>query len=516
MRSPLLLCVVLLSAAPALSRAAAQDAAAALTLLHLADGGTLWGEIVTHDPSALSFRRLDNGGLVKLPWSLLDGAQSEALRETYGYVDHTQEELLIEADRLVLDDGSEVIGKIVARTETALLVKTATLVVPVPKARLRGSAGTLQVPALEVYTREELYQQERANLVLDSAASHYELARHCERILDFARALEHYNEAQALDARFKADELPGLIARARLRAENQAQLDYLYQVDLLRARRRFDEAQKLADAFAALYPQSALLADVEKKKKQIAKARDQALREEVVSLYHFHFGRVVELRVRDPQFAFEAALEYATDKLAEDLENAVLADLKRRVTTAVEIDDLRKFWAERKNPPAHKASYGVGTWLLGDDEARKGLVDEAPKDVQSEKDAERAKLEDKIKRYLANQAMVKKAKLDSDEEGAPAEFWSNWNVAGKKQWLMAFAVERTKLFQVSRVLFSNCPECGGKGVREILNTGSARSNTGQGGGRGGNAGGGVNSASISLIDCPTCHRVGIRRRVSYR
>jgi hypothetical protein len=121
------------------ARAAAQDTPVPV-MLHLSDGGTLWGEIVEHDPATLSFRRLDNGGLVKLPWSILDAAQSDTLRETYGYVDHTQEELTIEADRLVLDDGTEVVGKIVARTEAALLVKTATAVVPVPKLRLRGTA----------------------------------------------------------------------------------------------------------------------------------------------------------------------------------------------------------------------------------------------------------------------------------------------------------------------------------------------------------------------------------------
>ncbi|MCK6447997.1 MAG: hypothetical protein L6Q99_16510 [Planctomycetes bacterium] len=513
MRTVLGAFVLVFASASAFAR---QEAPSAM-LLCLADGGTLWGEIVSHDPATLSFRRLDNGGVVKLPWSVLDTAQAETLRETYGYVDHSQDELVIEADRLVLDDGSEVIGRIVGRTDSSLLVKTATLVVPVPKARLRGSAGTTQVPALEVYTREELYQQERANLAVDSAASHYELARFCERILDYAHAAEHYAEARALDRQFKADELPGLVSRAKLRAENQAQLDYLYQIDLLRARKRFDEAQKLADAFAGLYPQSTFAPDIEKKKKQITKAREQALRDEVVASYHFHLGRVVEAKVRKVEFSLEAALEYATDKLAEELENAVVADLKKRVSKDVELDEVRKLWSERKNAGVQKASYGIGTWLLGEDEARKGLEEvDQPKDPATEKDAARQKLEEKIKRYLANQAMVKKAKVDADEEGAPAKFWETYSIASRKQWLMAYFVEHTKVFEVSRVLFSNCPECGGKGVREVLNTGSARTLPNQGGGRGGNQNGAGNGGTVTLVDCPECHRVGVRRRVSYR
>jgi endogenous inhibitor of DNA gyrase (YacG/DUF329 family) len=50
--------------------------------------------------------------------------------------------------------------------------------------------------------------------------------------------------------------------------------------------------------------------------------------------------------------------------------------------------------------------------------------------------------------------------------------------------------------------FRNCPECGGKGVREIINTGSARSNS--------------RGAQTQIIACPTCHHVGIWRRISFR
>src|SRR6185295_5531830 len=110
-----------------------------------------------------------------------------------------------------------------------------------------------------------------------------------------------YQKAADLDPNFKRDEVKQLIARAKVKAANQAQLDYLFKIDLLRARRKFDEADKAADAFATLYPSSSLQPDCDKKKKQIAKARDQALRADVVSLWNFHAGRLAEKAVRDPK-----------------------------------------------------------------------------------------------------------------------------------------------------------------------------------------------------------------------
>src|SRR6185295_9337150 len=159
--------------------------------------------------------------------------------------------------------------------------------------------------------------------------------------------------------------------------------------------------------------------DCDKKKKQIAKARDQALRADVVSLWNFHAGRLAEKAVRDPKGTLEQAIQYAGEKMSDDVLTAVTQDLQRRVSKTVEAEQVRKLWNERKNAPSQKATYGIGTWLLGDD-ARKEL-DQAPKNAekkpeQTEKDAERAKLEEKIKRYFQNQAMIKKTKADADKE----------------------------------------------------------------------------------------------------
>ena len=53
----------------------------------------------------------------------------------------------------------------------------------------------------------------------------------------------------------------------------------------------------------------------------------------------------------------------------------------------------------------------------------------------------------------------------------------------------------------------NCRECGGSGVREVIYTGGGTSARNQEGGRG---------PRSQKIACPTCHHIGIVRRVTFR
>src|SRR5262245_43746309 len=74
-------------------------------MLRMRDGGILWGSYEAHDPTGISFRRLDNGGLVRLPYGLLDAAVARELQLAWGYADLSGEELLIDAERIPLVDG---------------------------------------------------------------------------------------------------------------------------------------------------------------------------------------------------------------------------------------------------------------------------------------------------------------------------------------------------------------------------------------------------------------------------
>ena len=250
-------------------------AAAPATMLRLRDGTIQWGSIQSHDPEGIVFERLDTGGRVRLPWTFLHPEEERELRTRFGYVDLSGEEILVEADHIVTVEGAEIVGIIVDRSGDFLLVKTASSTLQVPKNRLSGVPAVVQVPASEVYTRAELYAQGLANHDTSTAEGQFEIARWCERILDYAHAVEHYKKAAALDASFRMDDVRASLERATLKAQRQDQVDYIQEVDALVGRRRYDDAIARAQAFKERFPDSPLQAEAKRSYDRAVKARDK-------------------------------------------------------------------------------------------------------------------------------------------------------------------------------------------------------------------------------------------------
>ena len=245
---------------------AAQEGAQApaVVMLKLRDGSLAWGRIEEHDPEQLTFRRMDNGGLARVPWSLLDPGQERELRTRFGYVELEGEEIYTEAARIVMVDGQERIALILGRTETSLIVKDALTQLELPLNRVRTVQADLRVPARDIFTRAELYNQELGRTDLLDPAAHYELGKFCERILEFNYAFAHSALAATLDPTFKPDELAAAQERALLKAGQQVQLDALDEADRLRRRRAYDQARALLANIQATFVGSTLQADRKK------------------------------------------------------------------------------------------------------------------------------------------------------------------------------------------------------------------------------------------------------------
>ncbi len=498
---------------PSVQEPAAVDAPG--TLLRLRSGGIAFGQVVAHDPDGIRFRMLETGGEVPLPWSVIDPLEADELRLRFGYAASEAEELMLEAERLELANGAELVGRIVSRNETHLWVKRAEGTVPIPLTQVRGAITRVQAPALDLFTREELYQQKAAELQALLAAegragaqAHDELARYAERLFDYAHALEHYQRAAERDPTFDAARLGADIARAESKAALQQQVDHLAEIDLARARKRYDKAIELLAQFRTLYPKSPLLADLAKLQDRVAKSQERDLRAEVLTRWHAWTVRLAREAAR--KTSFEEVQGYLDEKMGEDLAQKV-RDEVQSIAPGIEVDQVRRLWSERKGGKFRTATYGLGTWLLG--EAARAELDQtkdAPpatseKGTQSEA---RKKLEERIGRYLENQRLTRdKAQAEGGDDD-PQVFWESWNWAGRSQWVLSYFAEKSGEFRDLQARFSNCRECGGTGARDMLFTGNAGSadqnNTGQG------------KAGEVLVACPACHTIGIVRRIRYR
>ncbi|MEE8469202.1 MAG: hypothetical protein V3T22_12150, partial [Planctomycetota bacterium] len=299
--------------------------------------------------------------------------------------------------------------------------------------------------------------------------------------------------------------------RAREKAAQQAQIDYLRDVDLFRKRGQFDQGLALLEAFPETFPDSPLTANAVRQGARLLEARDAAIRELVRRRWNHHMRR--RIRARAGKLDYVAAVAYAQEELSEEIQALVLADVQRQISTDVMPGDILAFWALRRKSRYDLASYGIGTWLLGEDKALAGTGDGVePAAPKSAKDQERDKLEEKIKRFLKNQQSARRARRSAEQEDEFQAFWVTFTLDARSQWIRAFYVEFGGDFELDdHPRLSNCRTCGGRGVLEVVRVGGA---PGSGGAT--RQGGVTTNAPSQLESCPTCRGIGRVRRVRYR
>lgn len=489
---------------------------AEVIMLRLRNGEIRWGAIIDHDPDGFRFGLLAHGGTVELGWERLDPSQELALRQSFNYVDVSTEELMVDVETLLLIDGKELTGVILSRDGDHFVLKHEGSLQMIPKKRVQNTIKGHRLPALDVYTREELYSMYSAKTDIEDPDAQLELAQLCEQILDFDHAVEHYEAVITLDVDTDRQDVELALERAVLKAGQQAQIDYLRSMDLLRKRHKFDEALAQAEAFSEIFPGSPLIIDALKARDRILVARDATIRDLVRREWLDHTRRVA--RVAAKQLNYEAAVAYCEEGYSEAVLAAVTADVHRRVSEEVEEDDVMAYWATRKKVRFYNATYGTGTWLLGEERALASTGDQSASQNKpvNERDSQRQALEEKIQKFLKNQSSARRRRSSSDQADDYAAGWASMSVDDKSLWIRAYYVEFSGDFELrDHPHLRNCPSCGGRGVHEIINAGATISAPKSGrGGRGGSKA--APGSGVQLIACSTCHGIGRSRRVYYR
>lgn len=471
-----------------------------VVMLKLRDGSLAWGRIEEHDPDRIAFRRMDNGGLARVPWGLLDPGQERELRQRFGYVDLEGEEIYTEAARIVMVDGQERIALILGRTETSLIVKDALTQLELPLNRIRTVQADLRVPARDIFTRSELYNQELGRTDLTDPAANYELGKFCERILEFQYAFAHYTLAATLDPGFKPDELAAAKERALLKAGQQVQLDALDEADRLRRRRAYDQARALLADFQASFVGSPLQADRKKLEDRVEKDRLALLRDQVRRRWLARMERVADQTARK---GYAEVLAFLEEGFSQAVVQGVAQDL-RPYKAALTLDEVRQLWVERPRGRWRPASYGGATWLLGEDAALKGSQPEAQQaQPRTALERERAELAERLRRFLQNQEAARRtATLASGEEVDQEGFWRSLSSAARRNWIIAHYAENSGDLEVRPAPeLAPCPGCAGTGTREQIHTGGTGAN---------------NQAGVRKVVCETCQGIGVQRRIRYR
>jgi hypothetical protein len=441
---------------------------------------------------------------------MIEPGQSSELQTRFGYVDIVAEEILIDAERLVLTSGATIEGVIVSREGNMFTVKTEGNLQELPKSRVATIEQGLRIPALDVYSVDELYNQYAALASPTDPASQWELAETCERLYAFGRAAEHYAKVAELDPAFRAAELANILPRARQKALQQEQLDYLRESDRLRKRGQWDKALERLLAFEELYPNSALVTDALKQKSRLEQARDVFALDYVKRRWFYWMKRLTRELATENNFT--AARAYADEQLSEDIQKAVLADVQQKIRKDAQLEGIKQVFAARRKVRYDATTYSNGTWLIGAEAAQRGANDDPNQAAApvSEADAARAAYAEKIAQFVKNQKIASRGRQAQDQEDLAQRFWESFSSIDRSMWLLAYYAENAGDLELRpRPTLRPCNTCAGKGAIEILLTG--------GGSVPDQSSGGNNSASNrQLQTCPTCQGVQVVRGVHYR
>jgi hypothetical protein len=475
-------------------------------MLRFPDGNVRIGYLASHDAAGIRFRSARHGGVVFLPWERLQEEQSLALRTELGYVQVEEEELLIPVERLVLVNGQEIVGVILSKEGENFLMKVNGNTQVVPKNRVVSVTGGEVAPALDVYKTEELYAQGLANLKQTDALSHLELAEYCERILDFPHAIVHYTAAIALrEGTEETGPWQLALEHASRKALQADQLDRLREIDRLRRRSLFPQAMEQVVAFRQAFPDSPLIQDLNKSEALVVRTKERVLGERIQARWFYRTTQMIRAAARQKDQTMESLTALMDGDWTERLRAAVADDV-RNLEPEITPDEVAQYWAKRRKGRFHVATYGDGSWLLGEDRVGAGLEKSERKQTEKPSTTDsspESAFQERVQRFLENQRRAARASFSGsrDQVEEREATWNQMSLDAQAMWLLAYYVEFSGEFEVRPAVAHMCRTCGGNGALETVEVGVTRSQATSGG---------------RLSRCGTCHGVGIVRRVRFR
>lgn len=492
----------------------------------LRDGEILVGEITEHTEDGLEVKRLDNGGIVKLRWGQLAPPIENSLREKFGYRHDAIEEVSVEVDEITLLDGSKRVGRILSSDSKGLTLKEKASTLTYERSMLLGAPQKTRVPALDVFTKDELYAEALSAYDLGTARGHIDLMRYLESIRDFDRALRHIEEAKKLDSSGQfTKELTSSGARLAEKKVRQDEIDHLAEIEIQRNRKQWDKAIALCDEFATKFPkaEAKTKADVEKRKTNITDSKRVDYTRRVSEAVHDWCDRLIRNKSLDRKTPYGAAVAYLSSQLKKELFATVATKLQPQSKEFTE-PLVAQLWSERTKdkrtqPRPREVSYGTGSFILGKAKAKEGLDNllDPTAGAGPKKSKEEAEAEAKLKKFLERQGGGGGAAGGGQQKQATPEGWyERASEFERRQFLKAKFVEESGEFDVVARLGVPCSNCGGKGAIETISTGAQQPSVNVGGGGRGGGGQQAPTSGTVTVECPLCHGVQVERKLRFR
>lgn len=440
--------------------------------LQLADGRVLLANVEDADGDGLRVRRLDNGGLLELRWGHLSVASATNWKRKLNLIGDAQDELVVRADEVLYRSSGRaqsIIGRITDASGDPLIVQAKGVPYRIARRDLQG-VRKVEVPAIQVYTKEEFYDEAfNRHQPGEQANKHMLLAEDLIKFRDYDRAAIHLDKAKELDNASDKARVDVLIDRLKRFKEAAKELGMLEQIQIARSRggmQNFKKGREWIARFEKEFPKTKLKAEFDRAKTVFEAARTRFFTGKVADQWRRSIRSIASKQVGTEGFTLQAAKDYAQNEMTK----AIIANLQKSLE--LEPEEIEQMWGNRKQHPVGRRTehfdYGIGSWVLGDKEILKDTAagkatakaDAAKKDpVGKDRDIERfAK--------LLRQAMERRRSQQSQgqqKQLTPEGWWDDASKGERISWLRSYYAEYSGQMVVDYASARKCISCYGEG-----------------------------------------------------
>jgi hypothetical protein len=464
-------------------------------VIQLKNGEVLIGKVEDPHEDGLTLRRFDNGGVLELRWDQLSSECAGRVKSALGLSIDAESEVMVPAElvkyELAGGGGDQLVGLVIAQDDTTITVRRQGVNYPIPRAQIRRRTA-MEVPAMEVYTRDEFYNEKLNEIAPgNDADQHVQLADFLTRVRDYERAAQHLEKAASLGGGRQPNLIAGKLERLRLFKDAAAERELLDKIRTSLARNDFPKGTQLIAEFEKKYKKSKLQLEFASTKQSFQRARERYLINRVIELWNSSVHALANKKATEAGVSYESARDYAESQLGKDVRARVRKHLE------IEPAEVDALWAKRfeipGGPPMHRYDYGIASWTLGSDAILKDVktVKSEQKAEPTEQEKQQQRQEERIRRAIerAKSARAAQAVGEGAAGGTPERWWESATPDERKVWIRAYYAEHGGDLKVEAAHLTECITCGGEG--NLAQAGS--------------------SGTTQQVECPTCHGTRFKR-----
>ncbi|MDJ0520445.1 MAG: hypothetical protein QNJ90_00065 [Planctomycetota bacterium] len=444
------------------------DAGAVADVIHLRTGETVKGRPLRDrsDKDVLVMEDYLSGAVRSLAWAVVEEADKLRLQREWGWMNRALE--AVKGHRLVqqLAGGAtqDVRGIIVKEDDVNYHVQLGGRVVKVRKDQVLERVDEDMDPR-DIWSPEQLVERFRAELAKEEGVDldnpdghvHWRIAEYARQAGDFATAKTHY-EACASDETYQN----ATVAKQRLAdveaiLRDAAALRSLRDIRMALSLKSFEKVREGIEGFGEKHPDAGeqIQQRLEKTKADFVKRRAEFFQLEAKINFPKIVLKEIKTKVQEKEIGLSDVTAWTRRELPDGAFEALAVRLQRR-DEAVTPEEARAFWENRRKSGWRMASYGAGTFIV-----------EPPKIKPPKRRAPR-------KRRSGSGGAAPQVKIPKPP--TRDQWWAAAATKERQQWVMAFFVENSGLFELGKPKYSLCPKCNGAGLEsKALQTGGTMS-----------------------------------------